>query len=62
MDRSKYLLDCNGIPVTIHSSWLHKSVDRKIVVESEGDLIVGDLVNKQVFINNRRPDRDWETS
>lgn len=49
---AKYKIEASGIPVTIHSSWLHKEVDRKIVVKSSNDLIVADLVNKTLTMNS----------
>ena len=49
---AKYKLEVSGIPVTIHSSWLHKEVDRKIVVKSNNDLIIADLVNKVLTVNS----------
>lgn len=49
---AKYSLSHGETSVIIHSSWLHDSIDRKIVIESEGDLLIGDLVAKTVTVNN----------
>lgn len=49
---AKYSLSHGETSATIHSSWLHDSIDRRIVIESEGDLLIGDLVAKTVTVNN----------
>ena len=49
---AKYSLSHGETIATIHSSWLHDSVDRKIVIESQGDLLIGDLLAKTVTVNN----------
>lgn len=49
---AKYELLCGKATVSIHSSWLHQNLERKIILKTDEDEIIGDLANKTLTLNN----------